>query len=376
MIGVANVVLIISTAQANQPYWQYYNSGNRHSIWALPYVLNGDYACAFIGYDYQPGIVYNYMLNVQANNSVKNGIQAWGNGAGTVGVFGGNNMGVGVQGWDYYGDGVVGKSGNGSGSASGVGGRFMHLTPTATALQVDQGNVIFNNGKTVISNSIGNYDPLLSATFTGTASVDKIGVLGRVNSVPYYGIGGQFEGGYVGAIARSDGIGPGMRYGIICSAENGTYGNHAIEASVFTNSGNDWAGYFNGRVYSTGGYQPSDEKLKKDASILEGSLEKIMKLKPIAFYFKTDAYDRLGLPLEKQNGFIAQDVETIFPELVCETAISQYQEKKTANPSNEAEKIKAVNYTALIPILTHAIQEQQQIIEEMRRQISDFKNMR
>lgn len=56
----------------------------------------------------------------------------------------------------------------------------------------------------------------------------------------------------------------------------------------------------------------SDERLKKNIQNLEdGALDKLLKLRPVTFEFKKPKF-----PVGKQTGFIAQDVEKVFPDWV------------------------------------------------------------
>jgi prepilin-type N-terminal cleavage/methylation domain-containing protein len=63
--------------------------------------------------------------------------------------------------------------------------------------------------------------------------------------------------------------------------------------------------------YTTGGWtHTSDGRLKRNISPIESSLEKILKLQGVEFQFTSDPKQ------EKQLGFIAQDVEQVFPQVV------------------------------------------------------------
>ena len=53
-------------------------------------------------------------------------------------------------------------------------------------------------------------------------------------------------------------------------------------------------------------------------------------------------------------GFIAQEVEEVFPELV------------NRNPEND---LRSVDYISLIPVLVEAIKEQQQQIDDLKQQL-------
>jgi hypothetical protein len=78
---------------------------------------------------------------------------------------------------------------------------------------------------------------------------------------------------------------------------------------------------------------------------------------------KTDEYSFMNFPKFQQYGFVAQDLEKIFPNLVEE---GSHPGAKQSDPSI---KFKTVNYNGIIPILTKAIQEQQQIIDELLKRI-------
>ena len=148
-------------------------------------------------------------------------------------------------------------------------------------------------------------------------------------------------------------------------------GGTTVNILATATSGNSWAlnasaplsgyaGFFSGNVYCTGSYQPSDERLKENIQPLQQALEKIMKLEVKTYNFKQD-HEQMHLPTVKQNGFIAQNLETVFPELIKETA------DKNVDKDHPLE-FKAVNYIGMIPVLTAAMQEQTKVIENLKRE--------
>ena len=64
-------------------------------------------------------------------------------------------------------------------------------------------------------------------------------------------------------------------------------------------------------------------------------------------------------------GFIAQEIEKIFPEIVNETTISE----KNGEDWIYNKKIKGIDYSAFSPLIIKAIQEQQQIIDDNTKEI-------
>ena len=108
--------------------------------------------------------------------------------------------------------------------------------------------------------------------------------------------------------------------------------------------------YLRGTVSSNGSFtNTSDERLKTNITKVENGLADVMKLSPINYDKKrTLASNNYDLP---EIGFIAQDLQKIFP-------------KGVVFEGTDKDKILSVNYDALIPVLTKAIQEQQKIIDK------------
>ena len=72
---------------------------------------------------------------------------------------------------------------------------------------------------------------------------------------------------------------------------------------------------------------------------------------------------KYGFVRGQQTGFIAQEMEQVFPNLVKDEILSTPKDPtKIAETTHEERSIKSINYVGLIPYLTKAIQEQQQII--------------
>jgi len=80
----------------------------------------------------------------------------------------------------------------------------------------------------------------------------------------------------------------------------------------------------------------SDQRLKTDINELAAGLTELMALKPVSYRWKTQSGD-----MPASLGFIAQDVEEIFPTLVQE----------------DASGTKSLNQIGLIPVIVSAIQE-------------------
>ncbi len=128
-----------------------------------------------------------------------------------------------------------------------------------------------------------------------------------------------------------------------------------------------------GSALANGGFWvDSDAKLKKGVDDFSNATDIIKQLVPKTYFFKTGEYSNLNLPTEKQYGFLAQDLEKTLPELV---KTSQQMVSVNKAGERQTEEIKAINYTELIPILTKAIQEQDEKIRNQQQQIDELKQI-
>jgi len=100
----------------------------------------------------------------------------------------------------------------------------------------------------------------------------------------------------------------------------------------------------------------SDERLKENIRDLDDGLDVVLALKPRKFDWK----EGKGKDIKDDRGFIAQEFEQVFPDMI--------QEWKDPAPEGE-EPYKAVNAN-LIPTLVKAIQEQQEIIGKLEARLA------
>lgn len=99
----------------------------------------------------------------------------------------------------------------------------------------------------------------------------------------------------------------------------------------------------------------SDRRYKNNIQDIKKPMEIINQLYGKTYEFNTKEFPKNNFDEGNQFGFIAQDVQKILPELVKE----------------DNKGYLAVNYTAIIPILSQAIKEQQAQIEELKNMISN-----
>ncbi|MCQ2975241.1 MAG: tail fiber domain-containing protein [Bacteroidales bacterium] len=101
----------------------------------------------------------------------------------------------------------------------------------------------------------------------------------------------------------------------------------------------------------------SDKRLKTNISSLNNSLSQVMKLEGVSFNWDKTKSIKSSADEKLHFGFIAQDLEKIFPNLVSE----------------DSNGYKTVNYTEVIPVLTEAIKEQQNQIDNLTKENQELK---
>jgi len=105
--------------------------------------------------------------------------------------------------------------------------------------------------------------------------------------------------------------------------------------------------------------QRSDARLKRDIESLDGEevLDRLMQLNPVSYFWRDPK-----LSQQQQFGFVAQEVDKVFPNLV------------------ERGDILSVNYNGFIALPTSAVQTQQRHIQEqqaiIQRQQAELEQLR
>lgn len=139
----------------------------------------------------------------------------------------------------------------------------------------------------------------------------------------------------------------------------------------------DYAGYFNGNVFGARYFQLSDERFKKNIEPMNAVLPKLMQVKTATYTYDRSKFPTLHLPAGAQMGYLAENLESQFPMAVANTILPQKVNPVTGEVITQSAEAKVVNYNAMIPVLTKAIQEQQvqieakdQMIEALQKQMA------
>ncbi|MFQ6605978.1 MAG: tail fiber domain-containing protein, partial [Fidelibacterota bacterium] len=98
--------------------------------------------------------------------------------------------------------------------------------------------------------------------------------------------------------------------------------------------------------------QNSDQRLKRNIRTIDSAVEKITRLRGVKYQWRGDEFPNRHFDNNFHLGFIAQEIESVFPELVQEGS----------------DGYKSVIYNGITPVLVEAVKEQQREIEELKGQ--------
>jgi type II secretory pathway pseudopilin PulG len=96
-------------------------------------------------------------------------------------------------------------------------------------------------------------------------------------------------------------------------------------------------------------YQGSDARIKTNIQPVTHALDAVMQMKPVSYALKAGG--------QKGLGFVAQDMEKIYPDLVMN--------------AGDSKGMKAINYDGLIAPLVEAVQELKQQNDELRHELHE-----
>jgi hypothetical protein len=94
---------------------------------------------------------------------------------------------------------------------------------------------------------------------------------------------------------------------------------------------------------------PSDFRYKKNITALYNPTEKLMQLNAVQYNWRREEFPNMNFNDKLQTGFIAQDLEKIFPEMVF----------------TDERGYKSIDYSRLTPVLVETIKEQQKQLTEL-----------
>jgi len=224
----------------------------------------------------------------------------------------------------------------------------------------------------IVEDRLSNYSSALYVQHTATAGA----------GTAVYGLAGS-----TGVYGEASMSGSGGRYGVQGWGYNGTF-NYGVSGYAFGGSYNygvygyasgneNYAVYASGNLAYTGSLiAASDGRLKEDVTAMEPALDRLMRVKARSYRYRSEGMAKnFSLPDQAQYGFVAQELEEVFPELVVEV-----NQPLRSMPGEEAKEdvqsYKGVKYMEMIPVLLRAIQEQQEEIDMLKQRIEELEKNR
>lgn len=147
----------------------------------------------------------------------------------------------------------------------------------------------------------------------------------------------------------------------LTTATNNIVIGHGANASSATSSNEVTIGnssHTSYRMYASAWTNVSDARAKHNIQDLPEGLSLVSKLRPVEFVYNNAENE------EKSLGFVAQEVKA---------ALEDSKLKESSLVTNFNESMLGLKTTELIPLLTKAIQEQQELIQGLQQQIDELK---
>jgi hypothetical protein len=229
-----------------------------------------------------------------------------------IGVYGYNaGTGNAIFGWGTSGSGIYGYS------ESGNGGSFSSESGKA---------LVTNTGKV----GIGNTTPNLNTD-------ERMEINGRLRIRDSTNTAGVWFNNSANGIGLDNGAFYGLETAVSGSERAGIWIGSAWRFYI-NRVGN---ANFTGTVTATGFPIASDFRFKKNIQPLENTLSKVQKIVGVSYDLRKDEFPEKNFSDKPQIGFIAQDIEKIFPEMVF----------------TDEKGYKSVDYARLTPVLVEALKE-------------------
>ncbi|MBT1697833.1 T9SS type A sorting domain-containing protein [Fulvivirgaceae bacterium PWU4] len=133
------------------------------------------------------------------------------------------------------------------------------------------------------------------------------------------------------------------------------YGNFSTgQLGIGTSTLGTYALSVNGDAFATGLWVSSDKRFKKNEQRITHALEKINSVQGVNYEFNKEVTASRKVADGIQAGFIAQDLQKVFPELVHE----------------DGQGYLAVNYQGMIPVLLEAIKDLSKEVDALKSELS------
>jgi len=115
--------------------------------------------------------------------------------------------------------------------------------------------------------------------------------------------------------------------------------------------------------------QIADSELKINRAPVENPALHISKLEPVTFEYNHEKFKQLDLPKGRQYGFVNDQAAVTMPGLLKDVN-KMYPVGKNAF---KTATMTTTDLESLIPIMVGAIKQQQEEIEQLRKELNDLK---
>lgn len=202
------------------------------------------------------------------------------------------------------------------------------------------------------------------------------GVLGTADNAEYsHGViglatNGSQSGGVALDVVGVQGVARAYDNSVRCVGVLGKAGGAWVDPNW--GFGNDWAGWFDGNVYSPYGvWTMSDSDMKQDVAGLTDASSILGQLQPKTYSFNADEYGHLGLEPGMHMGLMAEEVAEVLPHAV-RNVIRPAEVDSTGEVVNEQLEYQTINYQEFIPLLIAGYKEQQTALSAMQAQLAQL----
>ncbi|KIA95414.1 hypothetical protein OC25_06130 [Pedobacter kyungheensis] len=116
----------------------------------------------------------------------------------------------------------------------------------------------------------------------------------------------------------------------------------------------------------------AQEVVQNNVKPIENALSQVTKLQPVSFNYDKAWAEKLKLSAKPQFGFVGAEAKAAVPEITVAVA----KDYATGKNASRSATITRVDYESLVPLLVGSIKEQQQQIEELKREIKALRAQR
>lgn len=124
-------------------------------------------------------------------------------------------------------------------------------------------------------------------------------------------------------------------------------------------------------IQSNGITVPSDANLKDNLQPLTSVSNALSQLNTYSYNYKHNDFPQIGLDDKPHYGFLAQEVEAVFPQLVTNFTTDPYFDSLGVQ-THAAVQTKGIRYLEIIPLLLQGFKEQKNNLDSLKQQVQDL----